>query len=416
MKIVVLGAGLIGVSTAYYLSRAGHEVVVIDRQPEAGLETSFANGGQVSASHATPWSNPETPAKLLAWLGRADAPLVFRFSTDPALWGFLLRFLANCRRRPSQKNGATVARLALYSRALLAELRSETGVRFDAEDRGILHIYRSQRELAKADAIAERFRALGMALDTLDAAACVTREPALEAQAGSLAGGIYSADDLSGDAHVFTQGLQKYCAERGVTFRFGTTISRIAHSGDRVTGVTTDRGVISADRYVMALASYSPLMLKPMGIRVPIYPAKGYSATVPVTESNRAPMVSITDDDHKIVLSRLGNRLRIAGTAEFDGYNAEIDRVRAQAVLDAGDALFPGAMELPKAEFWAGLRPLTPDGVPVIGRTRFRNLILNTGHGTLGWTLACASGRIGADLATDAEPEHDITGLGPDRF
>lgn len=416
MKIVVLGAGLIGVSTAYYLLRAGHEVVVIDRQPEAGLETSFANGGQVSASHATPWSNPATPGKLLSWLGRADAPLVFRFSADPALWGFLLRFLADCRRAPSQRNGATVASLAMYSRTLLAELRTETGIQFDAEDRGILHVYRSEKELAKAAAIAERFRALGMTLETLDAAACVAREPALDSQAGSLAGGIYSPDDLSGDAHLFTQNLQKYCAEHGVSFRFGTTISRVAHSGDRITGVTTDRGVISADRYVLALASYSPLMLKPMGIRLPIYPAKGYSATVPVTESNRAPMVSITDDDHKIVLSRLGNRLRIAGTAEFNGYNAEIDPVRAKAVLDAGAALFPGAMDLPNAEFWAGLRPLTPDGVPVIGRTRFRNLILNTGHGTLGWTLACASGRIGADLATDAPVEHDITGLGPDRF
>lgn len=416
MKIVVLGAGLIGVSTAYYLLRAGHEVVVIDRQPKAGLETSFANGGQVSASHATPWSNPSTPGKLFAWLGRADAPLVFRFSTDPALWGFLLRFLANCRRGPSQRNGDTVARLALYSRALLAEIRAETGITFDAEDRGILHIYRSEQELAKADAIAARFRPLGMALETLDAAACVNREPALDAQADALAGGIYSPGDLSGDAHAFTQGLQRYCAERGVSFQFGTNITRVAHSGDRVTGVTTDRGVISADRYVLALASYSPLMLKPMGIRVPIYPAKGYSATVPVTESNRAPMVSITDDDHKIVLSRLGDRMRIAGTAEFNGYNADIEPVRAKAVLDAGAALFPGAMDLPKAEFWAGLRPLTPDGVPVIGKTRFTNMVLNTGHGTLGWTLACASGRIGADLATDTEPEHDVAPLGPDRF
>lgn len=416
MKIVVLGAGIIGVSTAYYLLRAGHEVVVIDRQPEAGLETSFANGAQVSASHATPWSNPTTPLKLLSWLGRADAPLAFRFSTDPALWAFLFRFLWSCRRSASQANAATVLSLALYSRQLLAAIRADTGIAFDAQDRGILHIYRSEREMERAVETAERFRRLGLELEDLNANACVALEPALGTQAGTLAGGIYSPGDLSGDAHVFTQKLARYCAEHGVEFVMDTTISRISHMGDRVTAVMTSDGVITADRYVLALASYSPLMLKPMGIRVPIYPAKGYSATVPVSDPARAPVVSITDDDRKIVLSRLGEKLRIAGTAEFDRYNTEISPVRAGAVLDGGAALFPGALDLARAEFWAGLRPLTPDGVPVIGRTRFTNLVVNTGHGTLGWTLGCASGRIGADLAAGAEPDHDISGLGPDRF
>ncbi len=416
MKIVVLGAGVVGVSTAYYLLRAGHEVVVLDRQREAGLETSFANGGQISASHATPWSNPDTPRKLLSWLGRADAPLAFRFSTDPALWRFLFRFLANCRRGQSRANAATVLRLALYSRQQLAELRSDTGIQFDAEDRGILHIYRSEREMERAVEAAERFRALGLEVEDLNAAACVAQEPALKPQAKALAGGIFSPQDLSGDARVFTQELAGFCAENGVEFNFGTTITRLAHIGDRVTGLMTGKGVISADRYVLALGSYSPLMLKPLGIRLPIYPAKGYSATVPVSDPSRAPRVSITDDDHKIVVSRLGNKLRIAGTAEFNRYNTDINPVRAGAVLSAGAGLFPGALDLKRAEFWAGLRPLTPDGVPVIGRTRFRNLILNTGHGTLGWTLACASGRIAADLATGAPLEHDVTGLGPERF
>lgn len=416
MKIVVLGAGLIGVSTAYHLLRGGHEVVVIDRQPEAGLETSFANGGQVSASHATPWANPQTPLKLLSWLGRKDAPLAFGFSFDPALWEFLFRFLWNCRAGRSQDNAAKVVSLALYSRQLHHEIRSETGIEFDAQDRGILHIYRSEREMERAVETAERFRRLGMELEDLNAGACIDLEPALESQAGKLAGGIYSPGDLSGDAHVFTQRLARYCAEHGVTFDMENTVSRLAHMGDRITGVMTSRGLVTGDCYVMALASYSPLMLRPLGIRVPIYPAKGYSATVPVTNTNRAPVVSITDDDRKIVLSRLGDKLRIAGTAEFDRYNDEIDEVRAGSVLDGGAALFPGALDLPKAEFWAGLRPLTPDGVPVIGSTRYSNLVLNTGHGTLGWTLACASGRIGADLATGAKPEHDIAGLGADRF
>jgi len=416
VKIVVLGAGVIGVTTAYHLLRDGHEVTIIDRQAGPGLETSFANGGQVSASHATPWANPSTPLKLLSWLGRADAPLAVHFSTDPALWRFLFRFLANCWPGSSKANAATVLRLALYNRGLLADIREKTGVEFDAEDRGILHLYRSEREMRRALKAAAHLRRLGLALEDINAAACAALEPALEGQRGSLAGGIFSPDDLSGDAHAFTHGLAQYCADAGVRFELGKAISRLTHSGGRITGVMTKNGVISADRYVLALGSYSPLLLKPLGIHIPVYPAKGYSATVPIAGTNRAPRISITDDDHKIVISRLGDKLRIAGTAEFNGYNTDLDPLRARAVLDAGAALFPDVLDLEGAEFWAGLRPLTPDGVPVIGRTPYSNLILNTGHGTQGWTLACASGRIAADLATGREPEHDISGLGMERF
>ncbi|MDX1486299.1 MAG: D-amino acid dehydrogenase [Alphaproteobacteria bacterium] len=416
MRVVVLGAGVIGVSTAYHLLRAGHEVTVVDRQPGPGLETSFANGGQVSASHATPWSNPSTPLKLLGWLGRKNAPLCLRFSTDPALWRFLLRFIANCRAGPSAANAAKVLKLALYNRPLLADIRAHTGVAFDAEERGILHLYRSEREMELAVRQAERFRALGLELEDLNASACTALEPALEGQRDTLAGGIFSPGDLSGDAHAFTHGLAQFCADAGVAFKLEHTITRIAAMGGRVTGVMTDRGMITADRYVLALGSYAPLLLRPLGIRIPIYPAKGYSATVPVGGTNAAPRISLTDDDAKIVISRLGSRLRIAGTAEFDGYNTALVPERARAVLDAGAALFPGALDLARAEFWAGLRPLTPDGVPVIGRTPLANLILNTGHGTLGWTLASASGRIAADLAGGAEPDFDTAGLGPERF
>lgn len=416
MKIVVLGAGVIGVTTAYYLLRGGHEVTLIDRRAGPGLETSFANGGQVSASHATPWSNPSTPLKLLSWLGRADAPLAIHFSTDPALWRFLFRFLANCLPGASKANAATVLRLALYNRGQLAEIRENTGVEFAAEDRGILHLYRSERQMRHALGAAAHLRRLGLALEDLNADACATLEPALEARRATLAGGIFSPGDLSGDAHAFTHGLAQYCADAGVHFELENPISRLTHSGNRITGVMTKSGVLTADRYVLALGSYSPLLLSPLGIRIPVYPAKGYSATVPISGTDSAPRVSITDDDHKIVISRLGDKLRIAGTAEFNGYNTDLDPLRARAVLDAGAALFPDVLDLDGAEFWAGLRPLTPDGVPVIGRTPYSNLILNTGHGTLGWTLACASGRIAADLATGGEPEHDISGLGLERF
>jgi len=416
VKIVVLGAGVIGVTTAYHLLRDGHEVTLIDRRPGPGLETSFANGGQISASHSTPWSNPSTPLKLLSWLGRANAPLAFHFSTDPALWRFLFSFLANCWPAVSKANAATVLRIALYNRAVLTDIRELTRVEFDAEDRGILHLYRSQREMQRALGAAAHLRRLGLALEDLDADACATLEPALEGHCGTLAGGIFSPGDLSGDAHAFTNGLARYCADAGAHFELENPITQLTYSGDEITGVMTKRGVLTADRYILALGSYSPLLLQPLGIRIPIYPAKGYSASVPIAGTNWAPRVSITDDDHKIVISRLGDTLRIAGTAEFNGYNTDLDPKRARAVLDAGGNLFPKVLEHEDAELWTGLRPLTPDGVPIIGRTPYSNLILNTGHGTLGWTLACASGRIAADLATGQEPEHDISNLGMERF
>jgi D-amino-acid dehydrogenase len=416
VKVIVLGAGIIGVSTAYYLARAGHRVTVLDRQPEPALETSFANGGQISASHAEPWANPATPFKLLGWLGRKDAPLWFRFGADGAMWDFFLRFLANCRGGASRANAAKALRLALHSRAVMAALRQETNIAFDAEDRGILHIYRSSRALERAAATAERFRAFGLATEVLNPDACVGIEPALAPMRDSLAGAIYSPDDFSGDAHIFTRELARRAAEAGAEFNMNSKVLRLAHMGDRVTGVMTQRGMLTAERYVCALGSYSAPLLADIGIRLPLYPAKGYSATVPVTDDRRAPHVSLTDDDAKIVISRLGDHLRIAGTAEFNGFDTTINDARAGAVLAAGERLFPGCMDGARAEFWAGLRPLTPDGVPVIGRTRFTNLILNTGHGTLGWTMGVGSGHVVADLVTGRAPEIDLAGFGPERF
>ncbi len=416
MKVIVLGAGIIGVSTAYYLARAGHDVVVIDRQPEPGLETSFANGGQVSASHAQPWSNPATLAKLPGWLLRGDAPLWFRARLDPAMWGFFMRFLANCTPGRAHANGNKALRLALYSRDTLRELRAETGIGFSAEDRGILHIYRSSRDLERAARVAERFRALGLETQTINAQACAQIEPALGPVRDQLAGAIYSPADLSGDAHAFTSELAKYAADAGVEFRMDTKIVRIAQMGGRVTGVLTQRGMVTGNAYVCAMGSYSTPLLSDIGIKLPIYPAKGYSATVPLNEPHLAPRTSITDDDHKIVLSRIGDTLRIAGTAEFDGYNTQINEPRARTVLNAGLELFPGVMEPAQAEFWAGLRPLTPDGVPVIGATRLNNLYINSGHGTLGWTMGCGSGRVMADLVSGRDPGIDLNGFRPDRF
>jgi D-amino-acid dehydrogenase len=416
VKVIVLGAGVIGVSTAYFLARDGHQVTVIDRQPAAGLETSFANGGQVSASHAQPWSNPATLLKLASWLGRKDAPLYFRFSWDPAMWGFFLRFLSACRTGPSNANGLKALKLALYSRDTLAQLRTETGIQFDAVDRGILHVYRTNRDLDRAAAVADRFRALGLATETLNREASIAMEPALGSTQENLAGAIYSPGDLSGDAHAFTQALAGLAADAGVEFRMDTKILRLAQMGGRITGVLTQYSMVTADAYVCALGSYSEPLLAGIGIRLPIYPTKGYSVTVPVTASNRAPHISITDDDAKIVVSRLGDKLRIAGTAEFTGFNTLINAPRARAVLDAGLRLFPGAMDAEGAEFWAGLRPLTPDGIPVIGGTKLSNLYLNTGHGTQGWTMGPGSGKALAEMISGNSPAVDLSPYDAERF
>ncbi len=415
MKILVLGAGVIGTTSAYFLARAGHEVIVVERHPGPGLETSFANGGQLSAAHARPWANPTAPWDILRWIGKADAPLVFHPRADIKLWSWGLRFLVNCSPGRTRANTERNMRLALYNRGVMDELVAETGIDFNRTRNGILQIHRHERTLAAASRHAEFLRGLGCEVDVLGAPGCIEVEPALAPVRDSLAGGIFSPGDSSGDAHLFTQRLAAIAAAMGVVFRYDTTVKRLSASGGRITGVMTDMGMYVANAYVVAMASYSPWLIRPLGLKLPVTPAKGYSVTLPV-EGTGAPLVSITDEAHKLVFSRLGDQLRIAGTAELGSHDATIDNARAEAILENALDLFPGAGDGTLAQFWAGLRPLTPDGVPVIGATPMRNLYLNTGHGTLGWTLACASGRVIADQVTGAEPEIDTKGLGLARF
>ncbi len=416
MKVVVMGAGVIGATSAYYLARDGHEVTVIERRSGPGLETSFANGGQIAASHAEPWANPATPLKALKWLGKKDAPLLFRLRFDAALWSWTLRFLANCTAARSRVNTERTLRVALYSRACLKELRGQTGIEYDQQTRGVLHFYREVREYDRACHGAERMNALGCARRPVTAAECAAIEPALAHMKDQLAGGIFSPDDESGDAYLFTSRLAARAAGLGATFRYGVDIRRLNHEGGRITGIETDKGTLTADACVLALGPYSASLTKPLGLSLPIYPAKGYSVTLAVKDAAKAPLVSLTDDEHKLVISRLGERLRVAGTAEFSGYDTSINRDRARPILDAAISLFPGAGDPGKAEFWAGLRPKTPDSVPLIGRTPFAGLYLNTGHGTLGWTMAAGSGRIVADLIGGREPDISLDGLGQERF
>jgi D-amino-acid dehydrogenase len=408
MRVVVLGAGLIGVSTAWQLARDGHQVTVVDRQPEVARETSYANGGQISTSHAEPWANPETPLKALRWLGREDSPLLWRLRADAAQWSWGLRFLGECRPGRTRANTIAILRLALYSRDLLKELRPALGLEYDQRQQGILHLYSDVAEFEHAIPQAALMRDYGCDRVVKSAAECLAIEPALAESTVSIVGGTYTANDESGDARKFAMALARRAATLGVVWRLGTAVEALLAEGDRLAGVRLAGGqILSGDAYVLALGSYSPLLLRPLGLRLPVYPAKGYSVTIPVAADSLAPTVSLTDDGHKIVFSRLGDRLRVAGTAEFAGYDTSINEVRCAAIVRRAFALFPRAGRREAIEYWAGLRPATPGNVPVIGATRYANLYLNTGHGTLGWTMACGSGRLLADLMAGRRPEID---------
>jgi D-amino-acid dehydrogenase len=404
VRILVLGAGVIGVTTAWYLVQAGHEVTVVDRGAEPASETSFANGGQISAGHAEPWAKPEVVPKIFRWLGREDAPLLFRARADWAQWRWGLGFLSECIPGRFERNVQALSGLATYSRDCLRALRSETRIQYDALTRGILHFCTDEGDFNALRHHAKQMLALGIRRDVKTREECLALEPALR-QAG-VAGGIYTAEDESGDAHAFTVELARLCREKGVAFKTGVNVESIRAAGDRVEGIRPEG---KADAYVVALGSYSPLLLRPLGIHVPVYPLKGYSVTLPLAEGERAaPTVSLTDEAHKIVISRLGNRLRAAGTAELTGYDRNVNERRCTALLERVRQLFPALAKIEPSHRWAGLRPATPSNIPCIGSTRLKNLYLNTGHGTLGWTLACGSAALLADLISGRKAQVDF--------
>jgi D-amino-acid dehydrogenase len=395
---MVLGAGVIGVATAWYLREAGHEVTLVDREAGPARETSFANGGQLSVTHAEPWANPGALLQIARWCGRRDSPLVFRLRPDLRQWRWASGFLRECLPRRAFANARAILALALDSAAALEALRGSTGISFDYLGRGILSFYTDRREFDHAAASAQQLRPYGCVREVKTAAECVAIEPALEHARSRLAGGIFAPQDGSGDARLFTERLAVLAGERGVEQRFGETVEGFEIDGDRVLRVrcaSAGRGLtrVAADAFVVALGSFSAQLLRRIGIPIPVYPVKGYSITLPLAEAACAPTVSLTDEARKLVFSRLGERLRVAGTAELTGYDTSVDTERCERILARVFDLFPAAGDRLRAEFWAGLRPATPGNVPLIGRTRYRNLFVNTGHGTLGWTLACGSGR-----------------------
>ncbi|MDP1536315.1 MAG: D-amino acid dehydrogenase [Burkholderiales bacterium] len=418
MNVMILGAGITGITTAWYLRKAGHDVTVIDRREGPGLETSYANGGQISVSHAEPWANPRTPLQLLHWLGREDAPLLFRLRADWAQWCWGLAFLRQCTPQRWRHNIRQLVALGDYSRAALRELRAETGIQYDQLSRGILHFYTSAATWQAAQHATQVMRDAGCVLEAKTAEECAVIEPALAAMRSRIAGGTYSPADESGDAHRFTRELAALCAARGVEFRYGTTIAAVAGDrDDRTVNVHIhDAGgvskVLTTDAHVVCLGVHSAQLLRPIGIHLQIYPVKGYSVTLPILDPERAYTVSLTDDEHKLVFSRLDQRLRIAGTAEFAGYDTALNPVRCAVILRRVSELFPGAGDTAQAQLWAGLRPATPSNVPYIGGTRYANLYLNTGHGTLGWTQACGAGAALADWVSGHRPQVDFSFCG----
>jgi D-amino-acid dehydrogenase len=416
MKVIVLGAGVIGVTTAWYLCRGGTDVRVLDRQPGPGMETSFANAGELSYGMTSPWAAPGIPQKALRWLFMRHRPLFIWPVVDPTMWAWGVRMLANCNARAYRVNKARMVRISHYSRDVLPDLLSEVPIEFDMRERGTLQLFRTEKQVKASKADQEVLAEFDSPYQVLDRDGCIAAEPGLAHVAEKFVGGLRLTADRTGDCQKFTVRLAEKAAEAGASFRYGVTIKRLAMAGGRIASVETDQGPETADAYVCCLGPYAPILLRTVGIRLPIYPVKGYSITLPVTDDAAAPQSTLMDETHKVAITRLGDRIRVAGQAEIIGYSQRLGRKATDTVRHVVSDLFPKGGDVAQAEGWTGLRPMTPDGTPVIGPTRFENLFLNTGHGTLGWTMSAGSGRAVADLVLGRTPEISLDGLTPARY
>jgi D-amino-acid dehydrogenase len=411
MRVAVLGSGVIGTTIAYYLGQAGHQVTVIERQRGAALETSYANAGEVSPGYASPWAGPGIPLKAIKWMLMTHSPLVIWPLLDAAMWRWGWTMLMNCTERAYRRNKSRMVPIAEYSRDCLRQLRAQTGIAYDERTLGTLQLFRTQKQLDGIGKDVEILKEYGVPFEVLDRAGFCRIEPALAHTQQKFAGALRLPNDETGDCLKFTRRLAEMAQAAGVTFRFGTRIVAIAAAGGRVSAVRTSGGDVGADAYVCALGSYSPLLLRPLGIDLPVYPVKGYSLTLPIVDASRAPESTIMDETHKVAVTRLGERIRVGGTAEVAGYSLRLREARRQTLEHVVTDLFPHGGDAARAEFWCGLRPMTPDGPPVIGPTRVPNLLLATGHGTLGWTMAAGTGRVIADLVSGRKPEIGLDGL-----
>jgi len=412
MRVLVLGSGVVGTASAYYLARAGFQVVVVDRQPAVAMETSFANAGQVSPGYASPWAAPGVPLKAMKWLLQRHAPLAIKLTGDVDQYLWMAQMLRNCTAARYAVNKERMVRLSEYSRDCLDELRAETGITYEGRQLGTTQLFRTQAQLdaaAKDIAVLQRS---GVPYELLDRAGIARVEPALAKVSHKLSGALRLPNDQTGDCQMFTSRLAEMAVALGVEFRFEQNIQRLDYAGDRLAGVWIDGKLETADRYVLALGSYSPQMLKPLlGIRAPVYPLKGYSLTVPISDPAMAPQSTVLDETYKVAITRFDQRIRVGGMAEIAGHDLSLNPRRRETLEMVVGDLYPQGGDPSDAVFWSGLRPATPDGTPIIGATPYRNLFLNTGHGTLGWTMACGSGRVLADLLGSKRPQISTEGL-----
>ena len=416
MKVVVLGAGVIGVTTAYYLARAGAEVEVLDRQPGPGLETSFANAGELSYGMTSPWAAPGIPKKAVKWLFMHHRPLFIWPMISPRMWAWGIRMLRNCNADAYRVNKGRMVRISNYSRDALTDLMAEVDLDFDQREAGTLQLFREEKQLKASKADQEVLAEYDSPFEVLDRDGCIAAEPGLVHVADKFVGGLRLTADRTGDCRMFTVALARKAEAMGVKFRYGQTITAFEREGAGISGVLTSEGKVSGDSFVCCMGPYAPILLETIGIRLPIYPIKGYSITLPVTDPDAAPQSTIMDETHKVAITRLGDRIRVAGQAVIVGYNRKLGPHATDTVRHVVGDLFPRGGDLSKAEGWTGLRPMTPDGTPVLGPTRYPNLFLNTGHGTLGWTMACGSGRAVADVVLGRKPEIDFDGLTAARY
>jgi D-amino-acid dehydrogenase len=420
MRVLVLGSGVIGVTTAWYLAKQGHAVTVVDRQAGPALETSFANAGQVSPGYATPWAAPGIPLKALKWLFQRHAPLAIRPDGTLFQLRWLAEMLANCTEDRYAVNKERMLRLSEYSRDCLKALRAELGIAYEGRQQGTLQVFRTAAQLEAIDKDVRVLREAGVPFELLGADALAAVEPALAAVSDKLVGGLRLPGDETGDCRLFTERLAVEAARLGVEFLYGHSVDRIERDGDAIRAVAihgpTGRHRLVADQYVLALGSYSRGLLSGMGLDLPVYPLKGYSLTVPIADPQGAPVSTVMDETYKIAITRFDDRIRVGGMAEVAGFDLRLNPRRRATLEKVVTDLFPRGGDVRAASFWTGLRPMTPDGTPVVGPTRYPNLWLNTGHGTLGWTMACGSGRLLADLISRRRPEISADGLGIDRY
>lgn len=415
MRVLVLGSGVIGVASAYYLAQQGAEVKVLDRQTGPAEETSFGNAGQISPGYSTPWAAPGIPFKAVKWMFQHHAPLAINL--DGSMWqlNWMAQMLKNCNPASYAINKERMTRVAEYSRDCLRELRKETGISYEHRSKGTLQVFRNEAQLEMVQRDIAVLRECDVPHELLLGADLAKVEPALAHAQDKLVGGLHLPNDETGDCYLFTNALANVAKELGVQFKFNQNVERLVIEGDEIKGVVVNGEVLTADKYVLAFGSYSRDFLKPLNLDLPVYPVKGYSLTIPIVDANFAPQSTVLDETYKIAITRFDQRIRVGGMAELSGFNHNLKDNRRATLEMVTQELFPGG-DLAEASFWTGLRPMTPDSTPIIGVTRFKNLFLNTGHGTLGWTMACGSGKLISDIVLNHKTEISTEGLSLGRY